>query len=184
MGLLALVGTTVWAGPGPAFFHSRKADQKFLSYLNMIRFQKIVWVWLFLLLVQGAACHAAISPLYKACMQRGYAVEGDSCRMPDGSLCHLEDFNAGRCGKAFFDEPYCIPEGRMVWEAEKCCEGLVAWLPEGVSGQMKCVPESVQDPGAAVFSSPWYWAGVGMLMAIIGIELIRRIRRSKKGADS
>jgi hypothetical protein len=77
---------------------------------------------------------AAINPIYKECMQRGYNVSGEYCVFPDSSQCLLEDFNGGKCGQKWMTDDYCIPEGSYVWDADKCCEGLVAYLPKDVAG--------------------------------------------------
>jgi hypothetical protein len=90
---------------------------------------------------------AAINPVYKECMQRGYTVSGDSCIFPDGSACDLESFNEGACGTEWLTDEYCIPEGEYVWDDEKCCEGTDAYLPEDVAGQARCVSLD-EIPGA------------------------------------
>jgi hypothetical protein len=81
---------------------------------------------------------AAINPLYKECSQRGYQISGNSCVFPDSTKCLLEDFNTGKCGQKWMTDDYCVPEGQHVWDGERCCEGLVAYLPKGVAGQATC----------------------------------------------
>ncbi len=119
----------------------------------------------FILLGISIQSHAAISPVYKECMQRGYQVSGDSCVFPDGSKCSLESFNNGTCGEAFFTDDYCIPEGQVVWDENRCCEGLAPYLEEGVAGQPTCEPEKSMFGGIA------FWIGLfiipGFLFAIM-----------------
>lgn len=103
-----------------------------------------------LFVLQGMA---AINPVYKECMQRGYTVSGDSCIFPDGSACDLESFNKGACGTEWLTDNYCIPEGEYVWDDEKCCEGTEAYLPEDVAGQARCV--SIEEiPRSGVDDNP------------------------------
>ena len=116
------------------------------------------------LLIPGLS-KAAINPLYKECMQRGYNVSGDSCVFPDGSQCLLEDFNSGTCGQEWMTNDYCIPEGKYVWDEEKCCEGLVAYLPEGVSGQATCQPKGASFLKKTIFGS---YVGVLLLTLALG----------------
>ena len=86
--------------------------------------------------------YTAINPVYKECMQRGYEVKGDYCVFPDSSQCLLTEFNDGQCGQKWMTEDYCIPQGRYVWDEDKCCEGLVAFLPKNVAGQATCQPKT------------------------------------------
>ncbi len=113
---------------------------------------------------------AAIDDYYKEVMQRGYAMDGDSVIMPDGSKCLLDDFNNGLCGKEFFDQPYCIPEGRYVWDDGKCCEGLIAYLPEGVDGQATCQKKGKVDFGI-IIRNPILWLSIFALTVIVYTSL-------------
>lgn len=98
------------------------------------------------LLIQSQFLNAAIDSKYKEALQRGYTLDGDSVVFPDGTKCLLTDFNAGYCGLKWKSTDYCIPEGAYVWDDEKCCEGLEAYLPEGVMGQATCQPkEKITD---------------------------------------
>lgn len=80
----------------------------------------------------------AISPYYKEVIQRGYIINGDSVEFPDGSGCLIVDFNNGKCGEKWKNEDYCIAEGGMVWDEDKCCEGLEPYLAPGINGQAVC----------------------------------------------
>ena len=73
----------------------------------------------------------------KECMQRGYIFESKYCIFPDGSKCLNEEFNKEICGQEFMTKDYCIKEGVLVWDEEKCCEGLMSYL-DGRFGQPKC----------------------------------------------
>ncbi len=66
-------------------------------------------------------------------------MKGDSVIFPDSTICLIDDFNAGSCGQQWMTTDYCIPEGGAVWDEDKCCEGLEAYLPEGMAGQAICV---------------------------------------------
>ncbi len=115
-------------------------------------------------------------------MQRGYQVttegEVDYCVMPDGSKCVLEDFNAQTCGQNFFSQDYCIEEGEYVWDAEKCCRGLVAYLPEGMAGQARC-EKAANIHLKSLKNSSW---PLGILLAILvglGMFLFKRFKSKK-----
>ncbi len=102
---------------------------------------------------------SAISPHYKEAMQRGYEIiEGDKVVMPDGTICNIKDFNEGNCGKKWFGEEYCVPEGKYVWDEDKCCEGLAPFLPEDVSGQATCQP--IDDSWFTSKSLMYFFVGV------------------------
>lgn len=90
------------------------------------------------LLIVSTSLEAAIDPIYKDCLQRGYSINGDSCVFPDGSMCSLKNFNAQECGQAFYDIDYCVGEGSYVWDSDACCKGLKPYLPKGISGQSVC----------------------------------------------
>lgn len=114
-----------------------------------------------------------IDPQYQPCMERGFIVFGDSCQFPDGTFCDLEAFNAQECGKEWYDKPFCVPEGGYVWNGAHCCEGLEAYLPEGVDGQATCqlAAASVSETISPI------WVAL-ILVAIAGlIPLGRRIFR-------
>lgn len=106
--------------------------------------------------------NGAINPVYKECMQRGYTVSGDHCVFPDSTRCLLEDFNAGDCGQKWLTEDYCIPRGRYVWDADKCCEGLVAYLPDSMAGQATCQPK-----GATFFKKIFFDSYVGVILLVL-----------------
>lgn len=120
---------------------------------------------------------AAINPVYKDCMQRGYAVDGDSCVFPDGSKCLLEEFNSGECGQAFFNVDYCVPEGGYVWDGP-CCEGLEPYLPEGVAGQATCQP--VENVLIRYIRNSWLLWGLLVVILIAAFTVIRKKGKRQK----
>lgn len=119
---------------------------------------------------------AAINPYYKEALQRGYAIDGDYVILPDSSRCLLDDFNNQRCGKDFFDLPYCVPEGKYVWDDNACCDGLAAYLPSGVDGQATC-----QKKGNIDFSetlrNPMLWIGILALTGLLygGLFAVKKL---------
>ncbi len=113
--------------------------------------------------------YAAINPVYKECMQRGYDVNGDYCVFPDSSQCLIEKFNAGDCGQKWMTDDYCIPEGRYVWDEDRCCEGLVAYLPKDVAGQASCQPKTATF-FKKIFSDSF--AGIIVLILVLGVVLL------------
>lgn len=132
-------------------------------------------VLIVLAIIWGIQLQAAINPLYQECMQRGYTVDGDSCVMPDGSKCFLEDFNTGACGSEFFEKEYCVPEGEYVWDGP-CCEGLVPYLPDDVAGQATCQPRSSKV--LSQVKGTWMlWLLLGLVLIII---VVARRRRKKE----
>lgn len=120
-------------------------------------------VYLFLLvaiLINVTIATAAIDDYYKEAMQRGFRVtQGDSVELPDGTRCSLHDFNNKLCGKEYFDQPYCVPEGVYVWDENACCEGLVPYLPKGVDGQAICKARGKVD-FSLILRNPLLWLGV------------------------
>lgn len=98
------------------------------------------------LLFAATLVSAAINPVYKECMQRGYDTSTNTntgeahCVFPDGSTCPIEDFNSGTCGQEWMTEDYCVEQGVPVWDEDMCCAGLEPYLPEGMVGQATCQP--------------------------------------------
>ena len=122
---------------------------------------------------------ATINPFYKECSQRGYQIDGDYCVFPDSTKCLIEDFNKGECGEQWMTDDYCIPEGRYVWDSEKCCEGLVAYLPEGMAGQATCQKKPEVMINKAFLDSPYWW-GIGLtVLALLGALLLFRKKKRK-----
>jgi hypothetical protein len=119
---------------------------------------------------------ASINPIYKECLQRGYQIEGNHCVFPDSTKCLLESFNKGECGKEWMTDDYCIPEGNHVWDAERCCEGLVAYLPEGMAGQATCQRKSEVKLKNTFLDSYW---GLGLVILILLVILLL-LRRKKR----
>lgn len=118
----------------------------------------------------------AINPIYKECMQRGYNVSGEYCVFPDSSQCLLEDFNGGKCGQKWMTDDYCIPEGRYVWDNDKCCDGLVAYLPEGMAGQATCQPKQ-----ATFFKRIFIDSYIGILLLTFALGVLLLFLKKKKG---
>ena len=119
----------------------------------------------------------AINPIYKECMQRGYEIDGDFCVFPDSSKCLLDDFNAGKCGQKWMTDDYCVPQGQYVWDAETCCEGLVAYLPESVAGQATCQPKQATFIKRIFLDSYW---GIVLLTLGLGIVLLLLKRKNRR----
>ncbi len=116
----------------------------------------VVFVFLFNIIIATAM----IDPYYKEAMQRGYRItKGDSVELPDGSRCSLDDFNNKRCGKEYFDQPYCVQEGVYVWAENVCCEGLVPYLPAGVDGQAICKARGKVD-FSVILRNPLLWLSI------------------------
>ena len=85
---------------------------------------------------------AAMDPVFKECLQRGYEATRDEgtlyCVFSDTSRCPLEAFNENGCGQEFFTQDYCIGEGNPVWEEDLCCSGTQAYIPPNHAGQKTC----------------------------------------------
>lgn len=98
---------------------------------------RIYFVYIFLFF-SNLSSFAAISDYYKEVLQRGYIIQGDSVQLPDGQYCLIEDFNNNRCGQEWKNKDYCIPEGGLVWDPDRCCEGLEAWQDPDRDGHTIC----------------------------------------------
>jgi len=119
---------------------------------------------------------AAIDPIYKECSQRGYQLEGKYCVFPDSTKCLLEDFNNGKCGKEWMTDDYCIPQGQYVWDKGKCCEGLVAYLPDGMAGQASCQPKSKVMVKKTFMDS---FGGIALVLGVL-LGLLFFLKRKKR----
>ena len=117
-----------------------------------------------------------IDSKYSQCMQRGYLIKGDSCQFPDGTKCELQEFNLGECGQEWMTEEYCIEEGGYVWDKSKCCEGLVAYLPEGMEGMATC--QLIAAPANKMVNNPMYWA-FGLVAIALLIFVGKKLRGSR-----
>ena len=115
--------------------------------------------------------NAAINPIYKECMQRGYSVDGDYCIFPDSTQCLLTEFNKKTCGQKWLTEDYCVEKGEYVWDSDKCCEGLIAYLPRGISGQATC--QKKKGPSFWVISLV-----IGLLIAMLFFLKTKSRRRT------
>lgn len=118
---------------------------------------KIFFIITTVFLINLISVSAAMDPLFKECLQRGYTSEGippeNQCVFPDGSRCPMLQFNNGTCGKDFRTEDYCIKEGDFVWDKDKCCAGMEPYLKCGYKGHPSCR----KIPG--FFARTWEWLG-------------------------
>lgn len=117
--------------------------------------------------------HAAIDPIYKECLQRGYELQDGECVFPNGSGCSLEEFNDKQCGVEFLTEKYCVEEGEYVWDADRCCSGLKPYLARGVVGQQTC--ESQED--FSLFLPLVIIAGIVILVLLIVVVIVVFMRK-------
>ena len=115
-----------------------------------------------LVLLLNLGTNAAIDSKYKEALQRGYEVSEDKVIFPDGSSCWLDEFNDSICGQEWMTDDYCIAAGTYVWDEERCCEGLVAYLPEETDGQATCVTLAEAQKKKKVIS----WITWGALLVI------------------
>jgi hypothetical protein len=142
---------------------------------NLMKFQ-LVFTILFLSFSSNFS-FAAIDSKYKEALQRGYQLEGDSVVFPDGTKCLMLDFNAGICGEIWMTENYCVPEGAYVWDNDKCCNGLEAYLPEGMAGQATCQPinKGLDEEDDFMNNFIYFFIGIGIVFTlfVFGIILIK-----------
>jgi len=123
---------------------------------------------------------AAMNPDLKECMQRGYEIKASPnqetlCIFPDNSNCTIKDFNQGVCGVEFMIEDYCVPEGKVVWDKDKCCEGLKPHLV--TIGQATCQPFSVRFIENLKYN-PIRWFCIIIFLVLIGY-VIYRIKKKR-----
>lgn len=137
--------------------------------LNM---KKIIFAVFVLLIVPGFVS-AAMNPEYKECIQRGYSVMQNNCVFPDGTECLISEFNEGLCGSEYKTEDYCVKEGVSVWDRDKCCPGLVPYLPSGMIGQATCQP--IQT---IIINNPYLYGLLVIIAVVIIVFLV--IRKWKK----
>jgi hypothetical protein len=123
-----------------------------------------------LFLFFSISAQAALSPVFKEAMQRGYQIEKDSVVFPDGTKCLLADFNEGICGQGWMTTNYCIPEGNYVWDEDRCCKGLAPYLKG--DGQATCQPikkKKKKDEGSFLdFFGVSFWMGVLIVLGGFG----------------
>ncbi len=124
----------------------------------------------FILLLSLTAT-AMIDPYYKEAVQRGYRIEGDSVVLPNDTKCLIADFNNKRCGKEYFDQPYCVAEGNYVWDDNACCEGLKPYLPAGVDGQAYCKAKGQVD-FSETLRNPFLWLGILAFTGLVFSSLL------------
>jgi len=133
------------------------------------------WPLLFFVFLLGQVAVAEIDPLYKECMQRGYSIDGEYCVFPDSSKCLLEQFNVNICGEEWFTDDYCVPENEPVWDAERCCDGLVAYLPDEADGQPKCMNAKIVNAVDVNF-----WLVIGSIVIIVLATVLHYNYRKKQ----
>jgi len=131
-----------------------------------------------------------MNPDLKECRQRGYEITYDNiyrtgtayCEFPDGNRCPLRDFNDGTCGAEYMIEDYCVKEGEPVWDSDKCCKGLWAYLPPLMTGQARCLSK----PGIIsttllmlyylIIANPLLSIAIVLIMGYIIFRLIKRTK--------
>ena len=145
--------------------------------LSIMQAKKIFFLGIGLFLLIPSLSFGAIDPVYKECSQRGYQLDGKYCVFPDSTKCLLEDFNNGKCGQEWMTDDYCIPEGRYVWDSGRCCEGLVAYLPDGMAGQATCEPKSKVMVKKTFFDS---FAGIALVVGVLLVLLFFLKRKKRK----
>lgn len=118
---------------------------------------------LLLLMPFALSLSAAIDPIYKECMQRGYSVDGDYCVFPDESRCLLDSFNEGVCGSKWLTDDYCVEEGEQVWDANRCCDGFIPYVPDGHDAQSTCQSQEAIEHKKTM-KTLLFW---GALLAVI-----------------
>jgi len=108
-------------------------------------------LYLTILVLVASSVTAAMDPLLKECLQRGYDLAAETevtnCVMPDGTNCEIRAFNEQSCGAEFFVLDYCVAEDDPVWDDDKCCPGTEKYLPPKVAGQPRCVDSSTLQTG-------------------------------------
>lgn len=133
--------------------------------------------------------HAAMDPRLKECLQRGYSTtsfaqaneEVTYCVFPDGESCPLEDFNNGVCGIEYKMEDYCVKEGMLVWDADKCCEGTESYLPVGWVGQPRCQQVSFGQKLSDEYKyRPFLKIAIIILAVLIALAIIWIFMKKKR----
>ncbi len=143
------------------------------------------------LMVFGHITYAAIDPKYANATERGYQISGDSVVFPDGSKCDLDAFNEGTCGQKWMDIDYCVPEGKHVWNLDKCCEGLEPFLGKGKDGQPSCrkikKKETDDQEDSSWFdnllNNTLFWVGLILPFIVLGIFAYSVKAKIKKRND-
>lgn len=126
-------------------------------------------ILLLLLFSTYSITFSAVDPFYKDVLQRGYElIPGDSVRFPDGSTCSISAFNNLECGQKWMTDDYCVEEGEMVWDDNRCCDGLEPYLEEGVDGQQTCQKKSsiIDDISSFFSSSTILYFFIGVLIPL------------------
>lgn len=126
--------------------------------------------------VFSTSIYATMSPELKECVQRGYKIGEEGCIMPNGTICSIQDFNNDLCGQEFKTEDYCVPEGRPIWDEDKCCEGLKPYLPAITFGHPTCEPFSERLKGN--ISSPFTLIIV-ITIILVGVLFYLRIKKNR-----
>jgi hypothetical protein len=147
--------------------------------------KKIVFTISILALLPSTA-FAALDPELKECLQRGYEQvyeedETSYCIFPDGNKCVLTEFNNGTCGAQYKNENYCVAEGRVVWDAEKCCPGTEAYLKPYHVGQTSCTQISTLEKlYDQIRYNPFIWVySTGIIFIFIIFFIIFKVRKRK-----
>ena len=149
--------------------------------------KKTICLVILSLLFPYSVTFAAADPELKECIQRGYETEysqdGNTsyCVLPDKSKCVLEDFNNGTCGTQYKNEDYCVAEGGLVWDTNKCCADTEAYLLPYHLGQTSCVKISmIEKVYNQIKYNPLVWLyGGGIIFIFMIFFIILKIKRRK-----
>ena len=127
---------------------------------------------------------AAVDEYYKHAIQRGYSLRGDSVIFPDKSTCLYKDFAEGRCGQKWMTTDYCVEEGKMVWDKDKCCEGLAPFLPDDTDGQMTCEKmDKIKNIDGYQSKMIWFALIFPVLLLIIAVMMFIMRRRARRNQN-
>ncbi len=124
---------------------------------------------------------AAVSSDFKECVQRGYETRATAqesiCIFPDGSNCTIDNFNQGICGEEFMVENYCVEQGVLIWDRDKCCNGLKPHLSSFIFGHPSCQPFSVRFVENLKYN-PLCWFGIIIFLVLVSY-IIYRIKKKR-----
>jgi len=155
-----------------------------IKKINKRNFALFIMIFFVSILLLPRASFSADDPRNKECSQRSYKIEayvtGEKyCVFPNGNKCLLEEFNEGRCGVEFKTENYCVKEGAPVWDKDKCCPGLIAYLKPYHIGQPSCIKISIFE---RIYNqlkyNPYLWMLGGLILILaVGHLIYRKIKR-------
>lgn len=137
-----------------------------------------------LALLLPSVASAAMDPALKECLQRGYETvfqnEKSYCVFPDKSECSIGEFNNGACGTQWKTENYCIAEGNLVWDTDKCCPGTEAYLAGKTLGQAECIKVSLSQKVYDQFRyNPFVIFGsIGLILVVVTFFILKARKRN------